>query len=79
MTMEFDINDHLKLLKREYLLQLADFEKLLSAQAIKLREKGDLYFSQFSGIDKNRGNIILKLSSKYVNNSWPSGSSGRLY
>jgi len=62
--MNIDTKDHIKVLKREYLLQLEEFEKILSAQLNNLREKGDIFLSQFAGLDKSRGNILLKLSSK---------------
>lgn len=62
--MIIESSKHLKILKREYNLQNAEFLNTLETQALKLREKGELYFSQFVGIDDKRGNIILRLSVK---------------
>jgi DNA replication ATP-dependent helicase Dna2 len=55
---------HIKVLRREYLLQQAEFEKILNKEFSKLREEGELYFVQYVGFDKVRGNVILKFTLK---------------
>lgn len=62
MTNCIEINQHIRLFKQEFLLQQADYEKILKSQATKLREDGELFFSQYSGFDEKRGFIILKFS-----------------
>lgn len=59
-----DRNHHSNFLKRELVIQKLDFEKTLETQALVLREKGELYVSQFAGIDDARGLLVLKFSSK---------------
>lgn len=63
--MKISTTEHRRLLIREYQLQQDQFDEILDTSASKLREKGKLYIAQFAGFDDTRGNIVLRLSTKY--------------
>jgi DNA replication ATP-dependent helicase Dna2 len=58
-----DRTKHYNFLKKEWMLQQIEFQKKLDALAIELRERGELYLSQYAGVDEKRGMLILKFFS----------------
>lgn len=64
MNDTIDKKQHAAVLRKEYFLRNDAYQKLLKTSATDLRDNGELYYGKYLGFDKQRGYVLIKLSSQ---------------